>query len=127
MTGDVKDQVEKLLRSGARADAVEYLQESFSISAEEANILVEALARERAIPDSKVETPVPENATTLDGPLKTEVAELLRTRRKMEAVRVVRTKLSVGLKEALILVEEVAREAKPPRGNSAGRTDKPSP
>lgn len=113
MTGDVKDQVEKLLRAGERPQAIQYLQDTFNISSGDAEKLVEALEREAGITPDRVESPVVSTATTIDGPLKKEVAELLKTGRKLEAVRVVRKNLHVGLREALVLVEEVAREANP--------------
>ena len=114
MTGEVKDHVERLLRSGERVQAIQYLRDSFNISQEEAGILVEALERETGTTGHQVATPSPATVTTtLDGPLKAEVAGLLKTGRKLDAVQVVRKKLHVGLTEALVLVGEVAREANP--------------
>lgn len=115
MTGDVKDHVEKLLRAGERPRAIQYLQETFNISYEDADNLVEALERETGIKPDTVQTPIATTPapTTIEGPLKTEVAKLLKTGRKLDAVQVVRKELRVGLREALVLVEEVAREVNP--------------
>ncbi|MEX1241285.1 MAG: DUF3592 domain-containing protein [Cyclobacteriaceae bacterium] len=113
MTGEIKDQVEKLLRAGERPRAIQYLQETFNISFEDAGNLVAALERETGITPDKVGAPVAPIATTIDGPLKTDVSELLKSGRKLQAVQVVRSNLHVGLREALLLVEEVAREVNP--------------
>lgn len=51
-----------------------------------------------------------QSATTLDGPLKTEVVRLLQNRRKLEAVKYVQNHLYIGLNEALMMVEEVEKE-----------------
>src|SRR5688572_8079853 len=111
MTQDIKEEVEKILRSGDRDRAIRYLRDSFSISLQEATVLVEALEREQGI---IVAQPTPQqDPTARDGALKTEVARLLQDGRKMEAIKHVRAKLHVGLKEALVMVDEVARQVNP--------------
>lgn len=114
MTGEAKEEVEKFLRSGDRPGAIQYLTDTFNISSKDAEVLVVALEQESSvtsIPGSEPANPAP--TTTLDGPLKAEVAQLLQTDRKLDAVKHVRKHLHVGLKEALIMVGEVARETNP--------------
>jgi hypothetical protein len=113
MTGEIKEEVEKLLRAGERPEAVQYLQNTFNISSEDATTLVEAVERETGISAEQAETGTGPAATRIDGVLKTEVVELLKAGRKFDAVQVVRRNLHVGLREAVLRVEEVAREVNP--------------
>lgn len=113
MTGEVKDEVERLLRAGDRPGAVQYLQATFNVSVEEASILIEALEREEGIAPANDQSSVVTAGTRLDGPLKSRVAALLTVGRKMEAIKLVRKELHIGLREALSMVEEVAREINP--------------
>ena len=113
MTNEIKSEVEALLRKGDRLKAVEYLKETYQISAQDATILVEALERETGLVREDLGAADVGTTTTLDGTLKAEVAGLLRGGRKLEAVQHVRTNLQVGLREALLMVEEVAREVTP--------------
>lgn len=112
MTGEAKQEVERLLRLGERDRAIQYLDETFNVSRQDAHILVETLEREMGLIPENRSTP-PTNTTTLDGALKTAVAELLTKGRKLEAVKLVRKDLNLALQEALVMVEEVAKEVNP--------------
>ncbi|HET9487597.1 MAG TPA: DUF3592 domain-containing protein [Chryseosolibacter sp.] len=112
MTGEAKQEVERLLRLGERDRAIQYLDETFKVSRQDANTLVETLEREMGlIPENP--QPAPTATTSLDGELKTSVAQLLAKGRKLEAVKLVKKDLNLGLRESLLMVEEVAREVNP--------------
>lgn len=113
MTNEIKSQVEALLREDDRLKAIEYLKGSYNISEQDATILVEALEREVGLAREDFSGPEIRTATTLGGTLKVEVAGLLKSGRKLEAVQHVRSHLQVGMREALSMVEEVAREVTP--------------
>ena len=113
MTNEIKAEVQELLRAGNRLKAIEYLKDCYNISIPDATILVDALERETAIADENIRGSQTTTTTTLDGTLKFEVAELLKTGRKLQAVQHVRARLQLGLREALGMVEEVAREVTP--------------
>ncbi|MEX2233612.1 MAG: DUF3592 domain-containing protein [Cyclobacteriaceae bacterium] len=113
MTIEARQEVEKFLRAGERLRAVQYLNNTFNISLQDAELLVAALEQEIGINAEATAVPATTSTTTLDGPLKAEVTQLLQTGRKLDAVKSVRKNLHVGLKEALVMVEEVAREANP--------------
>lgn len=112
MTSEAKKEVERLLQAGQKIRAIKYLNDTFNISLQDSKILVEALEQEMAMNPGDPVAPSP-SATTLDGPLKAEVVRLLQTRRKLEAVKYVKKHLNIGLKEALMMVEEVAKENNP--------------
>jgi ribosomal protein L7/L12 len=113
MTVEARQEVEKLLFAGDRMRAIQYLNNTFDVTLPDAELLVAALERELNVQaQNKAGTPWP-TETTLGGPLKSKVTELLQKGRKSEAVNAVRKNLHVGLKEALMMVEEVAREANP--------------
>ena len=119
MTHEVKEKTEALLRSGERQKAIAYLQNTYNIQPAEAILLVETLEREEAIgvPDQVEDRaaihPDPPATGRLPDPLRTEVAELLKSGRQSEALRHVRKELKIGMKEALMLVGEVAGAQNP--------------
>ena len=113
MTIEAKEEVEKLLRAGERLRAIQYLNNTFNISLQDAELLVAALEQEKNITADRASATSTYAATTLDGPLKAEVTQLLQQGRKLDAIKSVRKNLHVGLKEALVMVEEVAREVNP--------------
>ena len=115
MTQEVKGEVRRLLISGERGKAIAYLETAFNISFHHASLLVETLEREisPSVTEAVVPPPSQQTPATLDGSLKAEVMELLKTRRQSEAVRRVREKLNLGMKDALVLVGQVAREQNP--------------
>ena len=123
MTHEVKEKTEALLRSGERQKAIAYLQDTYNIQPAEAILLVETLEREESIgvPDyiedgtaTGQDVPV---TGKLPDPLRTEVAELLKAGRQSEALRRVREELKIGMKQALMLVGEVARAQNPGTGS----------
>lgn len=113
MTNEIKSEVDALLRKGDRLKAIEYLKETYQISAQDATILVEALERETGLVREDLGAVDVGTTTTLDGTLKVEVAGLLKSGRKLEAVQHVRSHLQVGMREALVIVEEVASDVTP--------------
>lgn len=117
MTAGVRDEVERLLRAGERPQAVQYLQNTFHISSEDAAKLVEALEREKGIVAENVAASATETSADtsarLEGSLKADVIELLNANRKLEAVQLVRKSLQVALPQSMLMVEQVAREINP--------------
>jgi ribosomal protein L7/L12 len=112
MTSEAKQEVERLLRDGQKSRAVQYLHDTFQVSLDDAGMLVETLELEIA-GRPVASTSQSNSGTTLDGTAKQEVIRLLEKRQKIEAVKYVKNHLRTGLKEALVLVEEVARETDP--------------
>jgi ribosomal protein L7/L12 len=113
MTSEAKQEVEKLLHDGQKSQAVQYLSNTFQVSLDDARMLVETLEMEIAARTPVASTTQFNSGTTLDGPVKQEVIRLLEQRQKIEAVKYVKNHLRTGLKEALLWVEEVARETDP--------------
>src|SRR5687768_1135774 len=119
MNHEVKEKTEALLRSGERQKAIAYLQDTFKIQPAEATLLVETLEREEAIgvPDevedrTAIQPGLPATVRLPD-PLRTEVGELLKAGRQSEALKRVRDELKIGMREALMLIGEVARAQNP--------------
>ncbi len=112
LTSEAKKEVESLLQAGQKIKAIQYLNQTFNISEQDSTKLIVALEREMAINTGTLMSSA-QSATTLDGPLKTEVVRLLQNRRKLEAVKYVQNHLNIGLNEALMMVEEVEKEINP--------------
>jgi ribosomal protein L7/L12 len=114
-TQEANQEVQQLLAEGKKQHAVEYLRDTFQISEDEANALVNALENEyQALKPS---------STTLSGNIKIKVVEFLNANKKMEAIRHVREQTGTQLKAALELVEEVEKEINPnfkPAGGCVG-------
>lgn len=111
LTGEAKQEAERLLRLGARQDAVQYLNSTFDIPLQDAAALVEALEQEvtgDVAPESS-----PAVAAPSETKLKMVIAQLLAQDQKVEAVNYVRHTMDIGLREALALVESVAKETDP--------------
>lgn len=110
ISSEAKQEVERLLRNGQKIQAIKYLCDTFQISLADGKLLVEAVEREISVstPPSSTVTP-----TKLSGDTKMEVQRLLRDKKKLEAVKYVRLQTQAGLKEALVMVEEVEREINP--------------
>jgi ribosomal protein L7/L12 len=119
LTSEAKKEVERLLQSGQKIQAVKYLHDTFNISLLDAKTLVEAVEREQtpAQPTGEFSSTgfssSTSSQTALDGPLKAQVKALLISNKKIEAVKLVKTELNTGLKEALVMVEEVHKEVDP--------------
>jgi ribosomal protein L7/L12 len=113
MTVEARQEVEKLLRAGERNRAIQYLNNTFNISLQDSELLVAALEQQLSLNAESIASTQSTQETTLGGNLKAEVSDLLQKGRKLDAVKSVRQQLHVGLKEALTMVEEVAREMNP--------------
>ena len=116
LTSEAKKEVERLLQSGQKIQAVKYLHDTFNISLLDAKILVEAVERENTPEQAAATSSTLFSApprTALDGALKSQVVALLNVNKKIEAVKLVKTELNTGLKEALVMVEEVHKEVDP--------------
>jgi len=112
ITKETKEEVKRLLASGQKLQAIQYLTDTFQISSQEANVLVEAVEREEEA--NVQESPAfSVSSTALSGDLKTQVEQLLRANKKMEAIKLVSARTESGLKAALDLVEEVEKEINP--------------
>jgi ribosomal protein L7/L12 len=112
MTSEAKQEVEKLLLAGQKTRAVEYLVYTYKLSLQDAQLLVETLEAEIASTAQRAAA-AGAPSTTLEGTMKAVVIRLLNKNKKMEAVKHVKNTLGTGFKEALFLVEEVARETNP--------------
>ena len=113
MTGEAKQEVTKLLRAGNRSGAIQYLNHTFNISTQDATTPVEAVEREISNTSQMVSESQSVSIPTLDEAIKTQVAQLLQTGRKSDAVKYVRKNLQLGSKEALVMVEKIAKENNP--------------
>lgn len=105
ITQEAKQEVQQLLAAGQKQLAVQYLSDTFQISEDEANVLVNALENESQSLKS--------STTILTGDIKIKVIDFLKVNKKMEAIRYVREKTGAQLKSALELVEEVEKEINP--------------
>jgi hypothetical protein len=110
ITAEAKNEVQRLLQQQQKDEAVKYLCDTFGVSVSESQVLVEAVEKEMSQEIAPISQP---SSTALDGPLKEEVIRLLQANKKIEAVKRVKTDLNTGLKEALVLVEEVDKAINP--------------
>jgi ribosomal protein L7/L12 len=108
ISSEAKQEVERLLAAGQKIQAVEYLQTTFNITTEQARQLADVVEAEWQARSLVTESA---SSTALDGELKLEVIDLLESDQKLEAIKLVKTELGTGLKEALAMVEEVQPEA----------------
>lgn len=110
LTLQTKKEIQRLLSAGERSRALEYVRDTFNVSTEDANKLVEAVEQEMTLqsPDA-----IRQTSTTLTGETKTEVEQLLRTNQKIRAVKYIKNNQRISLKRALELVEEVQKEIDP--------------
>jgi ribosomal protein L7/L12 len=112
ITAEARQEVERLLKRGEKLPAIKYLCDTFNITLAESKMLVEALEKEISVREV-VHVAQTIATTTLRGDLKMEVSNLLRAGKKIEAVKKVKESLRMGLKESLMLVEEVEKEINP--------------
>jgi ribosomal protein L7/L12 len=121
LTSEAKQEVQRLLQLDQKINAVKYLHKTFDISLAEAAVLVEAVEND---PSPYLHKTIEEDlstsspsallvSTALDGALKSQVIALLASDKKIEAIKVVKSQLNTGLKEALEMVEEVEQEMDP--------------
>ncbi len=112
LTSEAKQEAEQMLRSGDRQGAIQYLNEAFNISLEEAGVLVHALEQEITTGNTVLDEQAPAPSSPEDK-MKIVIGQLLSQRQKLEAVKYVRQTMNLGLREALAMVEGVARETDP--------------
>jgi ribosomal protein L7/L12 len=104
ITQEAREEVEKLIRQRQKLQAIQYLRETFQISLADAKQLVDALDKELAPPSADLS--LSEDDTKA-------LEQLLRADKKIEGVKFVRSKLGLGLKEALQVVEGIERMVNP--------------
>jgi hypothetical protein len=110
LTSEAKQEAEKLLRSGDRPGALDYLTGTFNISSAEAGVLLEALEAEIKLQKGA------DTATTHDtgeAKMKLVIGQFLAQGRKLEAVKYVRHTMNLDLRQALITVDKVGKEINP--------------
>lgn len=112
MTEELKEQLREHLQRGDRDGAILHLQNAVNVSFEDATRLIDLLEKESSLPAQEPPNPVVNNAG-LDEGLKIRVAELLRSGRKAEALQLMRASGRLRLRDALVLLEQLAREANP--------------
>lgn len=127
LTNEAKEEVARLLRDGRKIEAIAYLEDAFDVSPDDAKLLAEAVEREMvfsapaAYPDAVSPTHTAAHEPSTD---RAHVEQLLRANQKMEAIKYVRQRQGLHLKDALRRVEEVEREVnpnfKPARGCAGG-------
>lgn len=112
MTHEARQEVERLLRSGQKIQALKYLSDTYGVTLQEGKLLLETLENElQAMPatsPSEIEQP-----EVFEGDYRKEIEHLLRDNKKLEAVKWLKTKYDLGLKEALDRVEIIEREINP--------------
>jgi ribosomal protein L7/L12 len=111
ISAEAKKEAGRLLRQNGKTAAIKYLCDMFGVSLEESKLLVEALEIETGTQPGV--SPDAGFAMALTGELKTEVIHLLQDRKKIDAVKRVKQALNTGLKEAMVMVEEVDKETNP--------------
>lgn len=119
MTQEARQEVERLLRSGQKIQALKYLSDTYGVTLQEGKLLLEALENElQAMPATSANDI--EQREVFEGDDRKEIEQLLRENKKLEAVKWLKTKYDLGLKEALERVEVIEREINPnakPAGN----------
>lgn len=114
ITTEAKNEVQRLLQQHQKIAAIKYLCDTFGVSLQESKILVEAVEKELSTTSQPVSAAIGgQTSTALSGALKAQVISLLLANKKIDAVKLVKTELNTGLKNALILVEEVDKETNP--------------
>jgi ribosomal protein L7/L12 len=111
-TNEAKKVVERLLESGRKSEAIEYVQQAFRVSFDDAGKLVEAVELEMTGTISGEDTTESVQDQPVDEII-ANVTQYISSGRKVEAVKYVKTKLNLGLREALMWVENVQREIDP--------------
>src|SRR5688572_3231247 len=103
MNQEAREEVERLIRQGNKLQAIKYLHDTFDISLADAKRLVDALANELALANSSQaeNNPFTEQQSELQGEDRMIVQRLLQEGKKMEAIKYVRAKRNLGLKEAM--------------------------
>ncbi len=95
--------VESLLREGRKIEAIKLYREQTGLGLKEAKDAVEAMARGETLP--RAPTAVPAPAITRTAVSDAEIDELLKTDRLIEAVKLVKDRTGLGLKESKDLVD----------------------
>lgn len=114
-TNEAKQEVERLLRAGQKIHAVKYIHDTFNVSLADAKKLVEAVELEmnssgttygEGATDTAPEVINP-TGSSLTPQAEMHVQALLRSRKKIEAIKYVKEQLTIGLKEAAEIVGEI--------------------
>jgi ribosomal protein L7/L12 len=112
LTSEAKQETLRLLRSGDRPAAVDYLSGAFNISSDEAGVLLEALEQEIKLQQgASAASPVAPEAG--GAKMKLVIGQFLAQGRKLEAVKYVRHAMNLDLREALTTVDKVGKEINP--------------
>lgn len=108
MSSEAKKEVERLLLSGRKIDAIRYLTDTFHVSMDEAKHLADTLEAELSTTQNNAQVDSASQAT--DSSLDDEVAIFLTAGQKILAIKKVSEAKSIGLTEALAYVQRVERE-----------------
>jgi hypothetical protein len=123
MDSEAKKEVARLLESERKFEAIQYLQNKFNISTDDARMLIEAVEREinSEIPGSATFNTLPDSA--LPESVQQEIEDLIRREKKIEAIKRLTEIGNMTLQEALAKVEEVQKKIDPnykPQDSSKG-------
>lgn len=124
-TTEAKNEVRRFLAEGRRITAIAYLCNTFNLTAEQAEQLVQIVERDlpeqpqtetisqaETLPRVEYEVPsAPSNQVSTR--LKSEVIELIQTKKKLQAIKLVRQELNLSLKDAAIIVDDIHKEVDP--------------
>jgi ribosomal protein L7/L12 len=110
LSSEAKQEVQRLLGQGEKIKALTYLHEQFGISLVDAAMLVETLEPEHGTDTIGTEDNLDVNVP-LD--LKSKVIDLIIGGKKIEAVKIVKDTLNVGLKQALEIVQRIEVDIPP--------------
>lgn len=122
MSQEARKEAERLLRNGQKIEALKYLADTYGVSLQESKLLVEALELELfSKPSTQLLAEEPnmqeeashEDADFFEDDDRKEIEHLLRAKNKIEAVKWLKEKRDLGLKEALRRVEIIEREINP--------------
>lgn len=113
LTSEAKQEAEKLLRSGDRQGALQYLTGTFDISSRAARVLLEALEEEIKLREDASSGSSSGAPAVCHAKMKLVIGQFLAQGRKLEAVKYVRHSMNFELREALITVDKVGREISP--------------
>jgi ribosomal protein L7/L12 len=105
LTTEIKLEVQRMIREGRKSDAIQFLSQRLNIPYAQAQTLGDAAEIELTLQQgSEI---IPGNNTHRSAELSMEIKTLLREGKKIDAVKLVREREKVSLKEALSRVEAI--------------------
>jgi ribosomal protein L7/L12 len=114
LSSEAKQEVQRLIASGQKLAAIKYLADTFQIDLADAKRLVEVVELDPGPGGNNPwQSTASSPAKVMEADLKAQVIALLQANQKIEAVKKVKASMNAGLKEALVIVENIQKEIDP--------------